>query len=228
MFFSQSFNRQIEDCLASILFILSSFVLIRPKTSLAIGGVLFHLMSQKVSISSSESLNNTKLFPFHLLCHFEIRHTLKLNSPPSLWGFKPIYFQCVERFLASFAFFFSFSLQQWFHWDQFAHITSVPLFFFFYKKCSFALTAVWLGKVFHLWVLTLQNLFYTGFPHPATSPSWTAKSEPCEFVWSAVNIDGTLYDAMGKDVHKNIMSWLTACIPEPWNIYFLKTREYIS
>lgn len=71
-------------------------------------------------------------------------------------------------------------------------------------------TAVWSGKVFHLWVLTFQNLFYTWFPHPATSPSWTAKPEPCEFAQSAVDIDGTLYDAMGKGLHKNITSLLIA------------------
>lgn len=44
-----------------------------------------HLMSQQVSISSSESLNDTKLLPFHLLYgYFEIRHTLKLNFSPFL------------------------------------------------------------------------------------------------------------------------------------------------
>lgn len=80
-----------------------------------------------------------------------------------------------------------------------------------YYECATLLKHVWLGKVFHLWVLTLQNLFYTGFPHPATSPSWTAKPQPCEFV----DKDGTLCDAMGKGVHKNIMSLLVACTAEP-------------
>lgn len=55
---------------------------------------------------------------------------------------------------------------------------------------------------FYLWVLTLQNLFYSGCPHPATSPSWTANPEPVGFVCSTVNMDGTLYDAMGKGCTK--------------------------
>lgn len=54
------------------------------------------------------------------------------------------------------------------------------------------MTAVWSGKVSHLWALALQNLYYIGFPHPATGPKWTAKPEPCEFIWSALSTKTTV------------------------------------
>lgn len=57
--------------------------------------------------------------------HFGIRHTWA-HPPLSFWGIKLVYFQRAEAYLASIAFFFS--LQQWFHWDQFVHITSLPFF----------------------------------------------------------------------------------------------------
>lgn len=97
-----------------------------------------HLMSQQVSIASSESLNNTKLFPFHLhcvvCCHFEIRHILKLNSP-SLSLRNLAYLLPMGGMILS-VFHFFLSLQQWFQWDQFVKITSLPLFLKMQLRCD--------------------------------------------------------------------------------------------
>lgn len=147
-------------------------------------------MTQNCSISPS----------LCVLCgNFEIRHTLKLNFPP---------FSLRNRFISSgqkdtqcFSL-FSLAFNNGFNGTNLRILRVCHSF----QKCSFAVTGVWLSRVFHLWVLTLQNLFYSGFPHPATNPSWTAKPEPCKFVWSAVSVDGTLYDAMLKGLHKNIGS----------------------
>lgn len=95
--------------------------------------------------------------PLCVLC--EIRRT-----PLDFWGIKLVYFHCAEGYLVSCAFYFS--LQQWFHWDQFVHITTTP----FFQKLGFAVTTVSLSKDFHLQVLT-----YTEF--------WPVKPVPCEFFW---------------------------------------------
>lgn len=51
---------------------------------------------------------------------------------------------------------FYFSLQQWFHRDQFVHIMTMSLF----RKLGFAVTAVMLGKDFHFQVLTLLLTYF--------------------------------------------------------------------
>lgn len=108
-----------------------SFRLHRTFSTFGIWNRPLYFMKQQVSLSSSRSVNDRKLFPFHLLCVCSVailksNTHLSLISPLSLSGIKPIYFQWEEGYLLCFASFFS--LQQWFQWDQFVHITSVPTF----------------------------------------------------------------------------------------------------
>lgn len=128
---------------------------------------------------------------------FEIRHTLSINSP--YFSLRNQFFP-VGRRLLGVTFFLCF--KQWFQWDQFEYIMSVPLFF---RKAAL----LWLQWgwffFFHLWLLTLQNFFKILVSH-------ILLQIPCglqSLSLASLFVDGTLYDAMLKEFAQNIGSLLS-------------------